>query len=81
MIREVLIDILTGEPPMELRMLMSDEEYILPYGGYNPYVEQAIEIAERNPGIPLSIVEKLADKILADYEKEVVNYGGFLLKQ
>lgn len=78
-IKELLYDILTGDPPIDLHMATAVEDYDLPYGSFNPYVEKAMEIYSDNPGIPVPIVNKMVDVLVAEHQREVVDYGRMLL--
>jgi hypothetical protein len=77
--RELLYDVLTGSPPIDLHMATAVEDYDLPYGAWNPYVEQAMDIYSRYPGMSSEIATKMVNKLVSDHYREVVMYGKSLL--
>lgn len=72
-IKGLLRGILSGDPPIDVRMALSDEDYILPFQSLNPYVEQCIELAQNFP-LTGNFLEAITNRIYQDYQGEVVSY-------
>lgn len=72
-IKGLLRDVLSGNPPIDVRMALSDEDYILTFGSLNPYVEQAMELAQSYP-LTGSFLEAVVARIYQDYIREVVSF-------